>query len=155
MQKKLTCKSGVVMLKTLNNTIKTIFIVFSLLFIFSACTENEMKYTEDELARIADLQDISESIQKDLNELNHEVSSKNQNKAKAIRDEVSQFDNYVNEVADLLNESIPYKEDFLAAADVYQKIIYIYKTHGIKVDKIENEINQLRTKANKLRNINE
>lgn len=143
------------MLKTLNNTIKTIFIVFSLLFIFSACTENEMKYTEDELARIADLQDISESIQKDLNELNHEVSSKNQNKAKAIRDEVSQFDNYVNEVADLLNESIPYKEDFLAAADVYQKIIYIYKTHGIKVDKIENEINQLRTKANKLRNINE
>ncbi len=143
------------MLKTLNNTIKTIFIVFSLLFIFSACTENEMKYTEDELARIADLQDISESIQKDLNELNHEVSSKNQNKAKAIRDEVSQFDNYVNEVADLLNESIPYKEDFLAAADVYQKIIYIYKTHGINVDKIENEINQLRTKANKLRNINE
>lgn len=155
MQKKLTCKSGVVMLKTLNNTIKTIFIVFSLLFIFSACTENEMKYTEDELARIADLQDISESIQKDLNELNHEVSSKNQNKAKAIRDEVSQFDNYVNEVADLLNESIPYKEDFLAAADVYQKIIYIYKTHGINVEKIENEINQLRTKANKLRNINE
>lgn len=143
------------MLKTLNNTIKTIFIVFSLLFIFSACTENEMKYTEDELARIADLQDISESIQKDLNELNHEVSSKNQNKAKAIRDEVSQFDNYVNEVADLLNESIPYKEDFLAAADVYQKIIYIYKTHGINVEKIENEINQLRTKANKLRNINE
>ncbi len=143
------------MLKTLNNTFKTIFIVFSLLFIFSACTENEMKYTEDELARIADLQDISESIQKDLNELNHEVSSKNQNKAKAIRDEVSQYDNYVNEVADLLNESIPYKEDFLAAADVYQKIIYIYKTHGINVDKIENEINQLRTKANKLRNINE
>lgn len=128
--------------------IRNLFLIFIFALFVAACDGSEREYTDAELTQITEIQEISDQVQTGINALHTELSKSNNKKE--IEKNLEQYTEALNNVADLMNNQAPDKQDFLDAAEIYSKVINIYKNNGFDTKSLENKIEKFKSSANKL-----
>ena len=117
-----------------------------------SCTPKDEGYTEEELEQISKMQELTDKIQKDLNQLNKESSKSDPKNYDKFKASLSSYDAILNKTAVSLNNEEAGKEEFIQAAQTYQKIIDVYKKNGQNVSAVQTKIDKLLSLADKINN---
>lgn len=128
--------------------IKSLYLIIILAFFIAACDGSEREYTDAELTQITEIQEISDQVQTGINSLHSELNKSNNKKE--IEKNLEQYTEALNNVADLMNNQMPEKQDFLDAAEIYLKVINVYKNNGFNTKPLENKVEKFKSSANKL-----